>query len=82
MTHRADLESARERMAHKLLQVWPSLSREECFMEELVFVAFNSKKTVPEMQLEATRKLRLMKGLLNTFELEARFILLQLLREE
>jgi hypothetical protein len=68
--HRAQLENNGERMAFMLLQTWPSLGQESFFMEELAFVAFNGCKTVKEMEADAQTKLKLMKGLVPSFELQ------------
>lgn len=72
MTHRADLESADKRMAFSMLETWPCLGREECFMDELAFVAFEGKKTVTDMQFEAKTKLMVMKGLVTAFATDVR----------
>lgn len=72
--HRAQLENKEERMAYMLLQTWPSLGRESFFMEELAFVAFNGCKTVKEMQADVQTKLKLMKGLVPSFELQVQCV--------
>lgn len=68
--HRAQLENNEERMAYMLMQTWPSLGRESFFMEELAFVSFNGRKTALEMQADVQKKLKLMKGLVPSFESE------------
>lgn len=67
---RAELENGGERMAFKLLDTWPSLSKEKHFMDELAFVAFNGTKSATDMLQEATSTLRIMKSLVPKFELE------------
>jgi hypothetical protein len=72
ITHRADLESEGKRMAFTLMETWPSLCRESCFMDELAFVMSGGKRNVAEIQADAKNKLILMKQLVAAFEAEVR----------